>query len=334
MTTTVLDSNNLAAVLADATGEAPPTTEKAGEKEKLLDPKDDPKAKAAPEADTDDDDDEEDEDGVTSAEKKELTAKMLKAVGKRVRKQREAEEFAGEQYRLAVAAKARADDLQKRLDSAGRPPQIEVLSTEPKRKDFQTEIAYVDALVKYRVDESIKTRDNQRAIEDKQRSLQGQLAKARELVPDFAEVTSKATVQFTRTVEEYVTESDMFAELGYYFAKNPKALERMHGLSPAKQLVEVARIEAKLSPFGTEEVKKASNDGKGDEPKAANSVPPSTVDTGFSPSKARSDAPVIRPLTGSEGTSVEPNPREMTTRQMIDSYAKAKHANLAMRKRH
>ena len=86
---TVLDSNNLDAIVADATGEP---LEKPNEPEAPVEETEAPAEKASPEAP--ESDDVEGEDGLSPREKRELTAKMQKAIGKRTIALREAEEFA------------------------------------------------------------------------------------------------------------------------------------------------------------------------------------------------------------------------------------------------
>ena len=95
--TVVLDSGNLDAIVADATGE--PLNEKPAEV--IEEPK--VEAKVAPEDDT------EGEDGLTPREKRELTAKMQKAIAKRTVALRDAEEFAAEQ--LATRKTLEAEKL-------------------------------------------------------------------------------------------------------------------------------------------------------------------------------------------------------------------------------
>ena len=151
------------------------------------------------------------------------------------------------------------------------------------------------------------------------------------------------TARLTKTIEnlrgrgritednigEAMRESDLFAELGYHFAKNPNVLDRLSRLSVNKQLVELGKIEATLTAFGTK-VPKASAPRTEDD----DHEPSRELDTGFSPSKARRDAPVIKPLNSAEGQQSEPDIREKDVRQHIQQFQRDKKVNLNLRRRH
>jgi hypothetical protein len=106
---------------------------------------------------------------------------------------------------------------------------------------------------------------------------------------------------------------------------------RLSSLSPLKQLAELGKIEASLRPFGSSE----SSSKAGDKPTngADTKTAPSTDDTGFNPSRARSDAPVITPLNGGK-QQVDINPKDMDVKQMIQEFQKVNKVNLSARKRH
>lgn len=325
MAVTVVDGSNLEQVMADAgVAEAETKADKPAEKAAAK-PADKPTDKEAKPDEADDADDVEGDDGLTQRQKRELSGKMLKAIGKKHRQVKEAEEFAAHQIREKTEAERRATEAEERarqLEAQLRPVKEEV---EPTREAFSTEGDYIDAKIKWGVDQGIKQRDMEREALAMQKSVEQQYARAVEMVPDFEEATSKQ-LNYPRGVATYMRDSDMFAELGYHFAKNPQSLEKLASLAPMRQLVELGKIEATLRPFGSSASSPKADD-KSDDDKS------STVDTGFSPSKARSDAPVISPLTGSEG-SVEPDVRTMGIRQSIEHFQKTNKVNLHARKRH
>lgn len=329
MSVTVVDGGNLEQAIAEAGIDPVELEAKTAAKAEAKEAKTETKAEAKTETkvektdEADDADDVEDEDGTTARQKRELSAKMLKAIGKKHRQVREAEEFAAHQYREKQEAERRATELQEQLQRLNRQPVKD--EVEPKREDFPTEGDYIDAKIKWGVDQGIKQREAERAVQARTASVKAQYERAAELVPDFEAVVGKQ-MKYPGNVVAYMRESDMFAELGYHFGNNPKDLERLVSLTPVRQLVELGKIEAKLRPFGSSESSPKAEDGKAQ-------AKPSAVDTGFSPSKARSDAPVIKPLTGGEG-SVEVDPRAMNTRQMIEDFQKTNKVNLHARKRH
>lgn len=330
MTITVVDGGNLEQAMSEAGVEVvdkpadKPADKVEAKTEAKADEKADDKAKDA----EDDADDVEDADGVTARQKRELSGKMLKAIGKKHRQVKEAEEFAAHQYREKQEAEKRASDLAEQLQRLNRQPTKEEVA--PTREAFATEGDYIDAKIKWGVDQGIKQREAERAVMERAAHVKSQYAKAAELVPDFETVVGKQ-LNYPGAVVAYMKDSELFAEFGYHFGSNPKDLERLVSLTPMRQLVELGKIEAKLRPFGSSESSSKADD-KSDNGKAPK-VEPSAVDTGFSPSKARSDAPVIKPLTGGEGT-VEIDPRAMNTRQMIEDFQKTNKVNLHARKRH
>ena len=334
MTLTVVDNTNLEQIVAES-GEQPVEANTLAEQKapevKTAEEKTTDEVKTEPKAD--DTDDEEGEDGLTARQKRELSEKMLKTIGKKHRQMKEAEEFAAHKYREAMEAERRATEAENRLRQieAQNKPAPAKEAVEPQRQDFATETEFIDARVKWGVDQGIKQREAERIEAERVASVQAQFQKAAQLVPDFEAVTSKQ-LNYPGAVVEYMRDSPMFAELGYYFGKNPEALAKLGTLKPVIQLVEVGKIVAKLQPFGsektTEAAEKANDNGK------ASQAAPSTVDTGLSPSKARSNAPVIKPLSSSDGQTVQPDVRDMNTRQMIEEFQKSKGVNLNARKRH
>ena len=323
MTMTVIDSHNLAAVLADAGAEGlepridmtKPTPEKAEAVEKV---------EKVEKVEAEDADDVEGEDGTTAQQKRELSAKMLKAIGKKHRQVREAEEFAEAQYKEKTHAERRSEALERENAELKAKISPVLSSNKLDRNMFATEDDYTEALV----DQRFARRDAEQKAEQTTTRLRSQIERASDLVPDWKEVTASADVDVPRAVSEYMQESELFAELGYHFAKNPDVLDKLGRFSVNKQLVELGKIEAKLTAFGTKEPKTSAQRAANDSDES------SSLDTGFSPSKARRDAPVITPLNSAEGQQMEPDARDMNLRETIQTWQKANKLNLRLRKRH
>lgn len=328
MTQTVLDSTNLNAILADAGVEVPPETPPEDPKENP--PKED-QPKGGAETGEDPALDVEGEDGLTPRQKQELSAKMQKAIGRKHRQLREAEEFAAAQYSERKMAEQRADNLERQL--AQLQPKAEVHAEQkPKREDFATESEYIDAQIQFGIQEGLRKEEARQAqVREEQARLEmesaarARIQKALELVPDFAEVTESADMEVPPAIASYMQSSEMFAELGYYLAKNPETLLSLTKLNPTQQLVKIGKIEATLQPFGSETVPdglKPSHKPDGAKPS----------DDGDIPSKART-APVIKPLNIS-GAAVEKDPSTMNIRETIQDFAKKKRVDFGRRKRH
>lgn len=340
MATVVLDSGNLEAVLADATGEVvetPATDDKVVEKDAKK--ADEAKATGADDDHTDAEDVEGD-DGLTPKQKKELSATMLKTIGKKHRQMKEAEEFAAAQYSERRLAEARAETLQRELEAAKGQKQAEAEVKEPvkpARENFATEAEYVEALTDFKVDQKLAMRDAKQAQEASERAqaellatAASRIAKALELVPDFKEVTQSADMIVPPAVAGYMQKSEMFAELGYHLAKHPELVVSLAKLPMDEQLVKIGKIESTLQPF-SEGFTSSSNDAKSS--KAVTEAKQASDITGTVLSKARNTAPVIKPLSVN-GAAVEKDPAEMNIRETIADWQKHNSVNLAIRKRH
>lgn len=337
---------------AEAAAERPPApaTEKKAEEPA-------PKEAGAADKQTEDPDDVEGEDGLTPRQKREFTQAMQRTIGKKHRERREAEEFAAAQYNERKLAEQRADaaeralaDLKtKALTQTETQPDPE--AGKPTRDKFETDQAYWDAYVDWRADR--KARDQVQKFKDDAarekmerdqaallETARTRIGRAIELVPDFAEVTGAADIEVPPIVAGYMQKSEMFAELGYHLAKpeNRAILDKLAKMPPDEQLVTIGKIEGRLKPFGSSDLKATSGvmpstTARSSEQPATNGAA-SSDEAGIAPSRARSSAPVITPLNGASGAAVTKEPSEMNIREVIVDYQKRHRANLGLRKRH
>ena len=345
MTMVVLDSSNNEAVLADALGEAhEPEKKDAEDKGETAAGGDGTVSRETKQADKTVEadphpDDVEGDDGLTANQKKELSAKMLKAIGKKHREMKEAEEFAAAQYNERKLAEERANRLQAALDAAkgAQPAKAEEAPAKPDRQNFATETEYIDAMIKFGVAEGLREQAAKQAKEAQDRAFAEMEAAAKQrisdaikIVPDFVDVTGAADVEVPPAVAGYMQESPMFAELGYYLAKNPDVVVSLSKLKPALQLVQIGKIESTLKPFS--EVTGKQKDGATPS-KAVTEASKASETTGITPSKARTTAPVIQPLN-TTGTAFEKDEADMGIREVISDWTKKNGTNLTARKRH
>lgn len=307
------------------------------------------------------DDDVEGEDGLTPRQKREFSAAMLKSIGKKHREKLEAEEFAAAQYNSARLAEQRAENLARQLEElkAQQQPtkQVEV-TKKPERANFKTDDEYQDALVDFRVKETLakeKKEAEELAAQQQQaeitKTAEQRLRKAAELVPDFVEKTENTELRIPGHIAGYMRESELFAELGYHFADHPEVVERLTKMSPAKALVEVGKIESTLQPFASRSAAGADGKANGQKPShsetesaktttaaSGNGADPGTqtesTGNGASPSKPRGTAPVITPLSAGSTAQVEKPSGERNIREEISAWQKQNQRNLGLRKRH
>jgi len=294
------------------------------------------KTEANPSAEKDSTD--EDENGLTAAQRAELTEKMQKAIGKKHRALREAEEFAADQYNQRLLAEKRAEQHEREANRLkaqlnGNTPNAvkDEDDGKPDRAKFETDEAYQDAVIDWRVDQRLKAQEaeqQKKAQEDRQRetltAAQNRIQAAMEVVPDYAEVLGAADQVVPPHIAAYMQRSPLIAELGYYFAKNPAELERLADLPADEALVDIGEIKSKLKPFAKAEP--AAKDA------STNGTKPST-ETGSPPSKPRVAAP-IKPLGSGSALQVEKDETAMNVREVINDWSKRRSPALMRRARH
>jgi len=332
----VIDNSNLDAVLAEARGE--PLPEKPAEKPAEAKADDKP-GEAKTDAKPDEAD--EDENGLTEEQRATFTENMKRTIGKKHAKQKAAEELAEAQFNEKVLALKRAETLERenaRLKEQLTPAKTQEEPKEPVRENYKTDKEYADALVDYRVEQKFKERDaegHQQAVKDRQREVVttflGRVEKAREIVPDFDEVMSAADVDVPNDIAGYIQESELGAELGYHLAKNPQVIERLSKLTPARQLVEIGKIEGTLKPF-VEKSAKAEDKSNGHAPSQDGKRETAPSTNGKPPSKARLEP--IQPLETGSASQVTKPESEMTYQEVKAAWEAKRKVKLGIRRRH
>jgi hypothetical protein len=135
----------------------------------------------------------------------------------------------------------------------------------PTREEFPDPDAYVQALADYadrKADWSAKTavrdalaeearRREQQVIEEGQKvvreSYAARVDKAVEKYPDYKSVAESPDVTVSIAMAQAILHSENGPELQYHLGKNPAEAKRIVSLNPVLQLVELGRIEAKLT---------------------------------------------------------------------------------------
>ena len=102
-----------------------------------------------------------------------------------------------------------------------------------------------------------------------QEMFMARVEEARADMPDFDQVFNDS-LPITEVGVDFLSESELGPQVAYHLGKNPNVARRIANMSPAKQGVELARIEAKLSAPPAKRTTKA--------PK-----PPRTISGGSSP---------------------------------------------------
>jgi hypothetical protein len=256
-----------------------------------------------------------------------LTEKQQRAVNKKHRAMKEADEFAEEQYRERKVAERRAEEAERKLaerDAAGKPtPEAK----EPDPKDFTTVVdgkqefdafGYAKALAAHAAAEAVKADRKEQDKLNKEaaeaRSYQEYLGRVRSSakgLEDWEEVAeSAADMNVSGALTGYLRECEAPAPLLYHLAQHPDELERLNALPTIKAIREIAKLELSLTK----------------EPKADKADEPDVKPT------PRASEP-ITPLANGGGT-VHKDPRDMSTRDHIEDEYRMAREQSRQRKRH
>lgn len=324
----VLDSKDTAGVIAHSGGEPPKEEPKTEVKAEA--PKEEPEQEVG-----ESDDDYAKRLGLSKEQHDGVTETIKKAVGKKHRQYKEAEEFAKHEYNSRVLAEERAAKAERELQrlKATQTPEEPTETAKPERKNFKTDDEYIDALTTYKAEQAIAKKEKEqqeKAREDVQREraakYDGQMAQARELVPDFQEtmesVEGREDLRIPDAVSAYLfNESDKVPEVLYHLIKTPEVLESLWKMSPMRQVIEIGKIEGTLKSFGDKSVKES--------PKAPDADKASPTAT--APSKAR--PPAIQPITQGSESQVSGD-KDESFETAFEKYRSTKAPNILRRKRH
>lgn len=228
----------------DAKVEADKTAQPRGEDGKFAKAEDKPSSELKAEAKVDDPDDD-----------VKLTRKIEKLINKKHRAMKEAEEFGASEARRAIAAEQRAEALQREIDAlkGTKSDGASTAKGEPKPEDFKTVGEYTRALVKYEAEQAGK-KGQQNAVQERQQAHANQIisefgkrqADFMKATPDYEEVLSDCDVDVPPLAQQYLVESEFGPQLAYHLAKNPDDITRLQKLSPARQLAELGKLEARF----------------------------------------------------------------------------------------
>lgn len=182
-------------------------------------------------------------------------------------------------------------DYWKKAATSGKQPETQPTATapaadKPKIGDYDNIEAFTEALTDWKIDQ----KSTQKSIESRE---QQKLVDYTKKAQDFA----KTATDFHSTVDEFIKdysnvnlgsltqlayESDVGPQLVYHLAKHPADMERILELPPHRQLIELGKLEDKLSS-------KAAVTP----PKKTNAPAPVTKETGNAPTKKSINDPTL-----------------------------------------
>lgn len=179
-------------------------------------------------------------------------------------------------------------------EEAPTPPAQEAEAEKPQEGDFATYDEYIDALTDFKVDQRLKTyeqehtgNEEQGRLEQEEADFQQRMEVGKERYKDFDDIVRDPTVPITGVIVSAFRDSDIAADIAYYLATHRKETAAMSRMTPTRIGREIGKIETKLeAEFG-------------DKPPA---VPPK---------KTKAPAP-IKPTGGNRASGISKDPNNMT----------------------
>lgn len=194
----------------------------------------------------------------SAADKERTSEPVQKRINELTRARKEAEEFAETEYEAKLQAQRRVTELEEQVKALTPkvPQEPELKEPDPTKytdqevfnKDWKD---YQRKTIEKQVRETIEA---ERAAERQAKEdelLVARVNAARDRIPDFDEVITsrdKSRTMVPSHIIAAIRESEVGAEIAYHLAKNPDEEKRIYGLSPAKALLALGKIELEYTP--------------------------------------------------------------------------------------
>jgi len=152
------------------------------------------------------------------------------------------------QKRLLKEERRMNRKIEQRLAQA---QQTQRLVDEPKREQFRDDDAYlqaqIDHLAEQKATQRLAERERAKDLEKQAETFTEKADKAIEKYPDFYEVTANPNVPINEHMVDFITESDMGADVAYFLGKNPHKAALIAQMSPVKAVLALKGIETELA---------------------------------------------------------------------------------------
>ena len=151
-------------------------------------------------------------------------------------------------------ARQQAALMAQMLEKFQQPQQPQKAEGKPDPSKFESWDAYTEALTDWKLDQykaQQRAEREQLTAQEHQvkatQSFKAREVEALEKYEDYEEVTRSQNLPVTQAMAQAILESDMGPDVWYYLGNNAKEAARIAQLSPASQIREIGKIEAKLS---------------------------------------------------------------------------------------
>lgn len=148
-------------------------------------------------------------------------------------------------------------EQERQIQELSRPQSEEPKNEAPKRESFEDYEDYIEAKAEHaalkkleaeeiRRHEQSQQREQLRAAEAAESARDDMVERGQDVYSDFDEVCLNQDLHITPVMAEGLMSSDDGHAVWYHLGKHPEKAEKIAGLSPAKQLVELGALAASL----------------------------------------------------------------------------------------
>jgi hypothetical protein len=130
-------------------------------------------------------------------------------------------------------------------DHRGGKPEEAATNDKPKLQDFDTYEDWVDAVTDWKVDQKLSKRESDGKAKDANKAFATRVIEGAKRYTDWDEVVTE-DVKIPLASADAIRETDDPAAVIYFLGDNPEEVKRLSSLSPAKQAIEIGKIEAAL----------------------------------------------------------------------------------------
>lgn len=147
---------------------------------------------------------------------------------------------------------ARLREAESKLAEAAKPAEVD--DKEPRIEDFDFDSdKYEEAKIAYRVRKELKKEESAKAKASEQQKQQAVIESAKakfeqagEKFDDFDDVVY-TNQHVTKEMAQAVLFSDVGPDIAYYLGKNPEESQRIAALPPARQKIEIGKLEVRFT---------------------------------------------------------------------------------------